>query len=147
MLCFAPLCFFFVLCLNAAFAFIFVVIVVSAGVFPLIHPLHDGASKNIQELGCVCFPVEDCDFYEKWQEEDSVARRPILLLLRSRKVAGGGAKEDFCDRETDIVAVCSKSGVNLERKTEGELRSPAKENPTTDFPSELFQATACTDVN
>ena len=51
---------------------------------------------------------------EKLWEEDGVARCPVPLLLRAREVAGGGAKEDFRDRETDLVAVRGKVDVNIE---------------------------------
>ena len=50
----------FFLCLNAAFAFVVIVVLfVSAGVFPLLRPLRDGASKNPQEISRVRPPVED----------------------------------------------------------------------------------------
>ena len=61
-------------------------------------PLCDGAGKNLEELARVQLAVEDCGLRQKWWEEDGVAQSPVPMLLRSREVAGGGAKEDFCDR-------------------------------------------------
>ena len=57
--------------------------------------------------------MEDCGLCEEWREEDGAAWRPVPLLLRARKVAGGGAKENFRDWETDLVAVRGKRDVNL----------------------------------
>ena len=54
--------------------------------------------KNIEELARVQLAAEDRGLCQKLWEEDSVARIPFPLLLRSRKVAGGGAKEDFRNR-------------------------------------------------
>ena len=34
-------------------------------------------------------------------------------FFEAREVGGGGAKENFRDQETDIVAVCGKSDVHL----------------------------------
>ena len=82
--------------------------------FLFLHPLHDGAGKNLQELACVRLPVEDRDLHEKLREEDGVAQSPVPLLPRSREAAVGGAKEDFCDRETDLVAVCGKGDLDLQ---------------------------------
>ena len=45
MICLAFLCCLFVLCLQAAFAFVVVVVVFPAGVFPFLRPLRDGARK------------------------------------------------------------------------------------------------------
>ena len=57
--------------------------------------------------------MEDRSLCQKWWEEDGVARSPVPLLLRARKVAGGGAKEDLHDRETYLVAVRGKGDFDL----------------------------------
>ena len=98
----------FVLCLHAAFTFVIVV------VFPFLRPLRDGAIENIQELSCVQLPVAYCSLREEWREEDGVERRPVLLIFRVREVAGGGAKENFRDGETDLVAFRDKSDVYID---------------------------------
>ena len=41
-------------------------------------------------------------------------RRPFPMLLWEHEVADGGAKEDFRDQETYIVAVHRKSNVSIE---------------------------------
>ena len=58
--------------------------------------------------------MEDCGLREKLREEDGIARIPVPLILRVREVAGGGAKEDFRDRETDLVAVRGKGDLYLQ---------------------------------
>ena len=104
----------FLLCLHAAFA-VFVLFVVFPTVgFYFLCPLRDGARENIQELARVRLLVEDCGFRKEWREEDGVARRLVPLLLYLREVASGGAKENFRDRETDLVAVRGKSDVHLD---------------------------------
>ena len=103
-----------VLCLYADFSVFIVVVVFPAGVSLFLCPLCDGASKNIQDLARIRLPVEDCGLREKFQEEDGILRRPLRLLLQAREVAGGGAREDFRDQGTDIVAVHGKIYVNLE---------------------------------
>ena len=70
--------------------------------------------KMLQEFSCVRITAEDCGLREEWRYEDSVARRPVLLIFRVRKVASGSAKENLCDEETDIFAVRSKSDVNID---------------------------------
>ena len=59
------------------------VVVVSAGVFPLLRSLRDGASENFQEISRVRLPVEDCDLCEEWREESGIAWRPFPLIFRS----------------------------------------------------------------
>ena len=78
MLCFACICCILVLCINAAFSFI---VVVSAGVSPLLHFLRDGARENLQELSRVRLPVEDCNLREELREENGVAQRPAPLIF------------------------------------------------------------------
>ena len=58
-------------------------------------PNCDVAGENIQELYRVGLPVEDCSLCQKLRYENSVAQTPVPLLLRARKVAGSGAKEEF----------------------------------------------------
>ena len=55
-----------------------------------------------------------CGLREKWREEYGVARRSVLLLLQARVVAGSTQKENFHNRDTDLVAICGKSNINLE---------------------------------
>ena len=68
------------------------VVVVSAGVFPLLRSLRDGASENLQEISRVRLPVEDCGLRKERWEEGGVVRRLVPLIFRSREVSGGGAK-------------------------------------------------------
>ena len=87
-----------VLGLNGADAIIVVgPICLACGLF-FLRPLRDGAGKNIEELARVQLAIEDRGLRHKWREEDGVARNPVPLLFRARKVGGGGAKEDFRDR-------------------------------------------------
>ena len=80
----------------------------------LLCPLHDIAGKNLQELARVRLLVEDRGLREKWQQGGSVAWSPVPLLLRAREFSGSGAKEDFRDWETDLVAVRGKNIINIE---------------------------------
>ena len=59
--------------------------------------------------------MEDCGLRQKWREEDDVAGSPVALFLGSREVAGGGAKKDLRDLETDIFAVCGEDDLDVER--------------------------------
>ena len=56
-----------VLYLYGDFAVFIVVVVFPAGVFPFLHLLRDGASKNIQELACVRLAVDYFGLREKWR--------------------------------------------------------------------------------
>ena len=78
-------------------------------------PLRDGAGENLQELARVQLAVEDCGLRKKWREEESVAGSPVTMFLGSRKVAGGGAKKDLCDRKSDIFDVCGEGDLDVER--------------------------------
>ena len=103
-----------VLGLDGDDAIVVVGLVCLACGFLFLRPIHDGAGEKLQELSCVRLPADDCGLCEKCQEEDGVARSPVHLLLRVREVAGGGAKEDFCDREIDLVAVRGKGDLDLQ---------------------------------
>ena len=58
--------------------------------------------------------MEDSGLCQKWREEDGIAGSPVSLLLGLGEVAGGGAKKDFRDQYTDLVAVCGKVNLDLE---------------------------------
>ena len=60
---------------------------------------------------------------------------PIPLLLPARKIASGSAKENF--RDLSI----------LRETTEGDLRSPARAKPTTDYPKDLFPMVAWPNIH
>ena len=95
--------------------FIFIVVVlVSAGVSPLIRSLRDGTRKNIQEFSHVRLPVEDCGLREEWRGEDGVPRRPFPFIFRAREVAGSGSKENFRDRETDLFTIRIKWDLHVD---------------------------------
>ena len=95
--------------------FIFIVVVlVSAGVSPLIRSLRDGTRKKIQEFSHVRLPVKDCGLREEWREEDVVVRRPVPLIFQARKVSVGGSKENFHDGEMDLVALRCKIDLHVD---------------------------------
>ena len=72
---------------------------------------------------------------------------PVSMLLGLREVAGGGAKMNLRDWETDLVAVCGEGDIDVERNHEGELRSPARVKATTDSPSDLIPTAAWQNAN
>ena len=83
--------------------------------FRVQRPLRNGGGENLEELARVRLAVEYCGLRQKWREEDGVAGSQVSLFLGSREVAGGGAKKDFHDRETDLFAVCGEGDLDVEQ--------------------------------